>query len=302
MSSKQHKDLIQGSDEWKEWRMDKIGASDAVIIMGLGYITPLELYNQKKGLTPPSYVSAAMQRGSDLEEEARQWYIDQVEIEMKPTVTVCTQYPFLHASLDGIDSFSQKAVEIKCPGFNKLKLIKSGWYPEYIIQVQHQYLVNPYLDSIDICIYQGREHKVFEDKGIIIPVARDDEYIYKEMLPKLLDFYECLKNNTPPGEPKAEVVYEEMDSPSWTDIIEPLRQCRARLKDEQLLEKSILSHLKEMAKGSNCRGYGMTLTHTRVQGRVDYDSIPELKGIDLNAYRKPDTTRITVKLEGDSDE
>ena len=68
--------LEQRSPEWHKFRETHIGSSDAVIIMGLGYITPLDLYNQKKGLTLPSFVTPAMQRGTDLEEHASAWYIE----------------------------------------------------------------------------------------------------------------------------------------------------------------------------------------------------------------------------------
>jgi len=296
MNSKQLKEMIQGSDEWKAWRMDKIGASDAVIIMGLGYMTPLELYKQKKELAPPSFVSAAMQRGTDMEEEARSWYIAMTGIEVLPAVTLSSEYEFLHASLDGIDIFGQRALEIKCPGENKLKKLKSDpLSAEYYCQIQHQFLVNPNLEIIDLCIYQG-DLKVLPDQGHIVSVERDQAFI-DEMLPKLIEFNECLVNNIPPGEPKKVVEYDSIESDEWNELQAQLKECRAFRKNYQDLEKVLEEKVEALAQGRNCKGAGMTLTYTPVQGRVDYDSIPQLKGVDLNKYRKEATMRVSIKVE-----
>ena len=47
--------------------------------------------------------------------------------------------------------------------------------------------------------------------------------------------------------------------------------------------------------GGKVKGSGFMVYETTRKGSVDYKGIPALKGVDLNQFRKPDTTVWTVK-------
>ena len=55
-------DLVQGSLEWREFRKRKIGASDAPSVMGVGFLTPLQLWRIKVGLEPEKVPNSAGRR------------------------------------------------------------------------------------------------------------------------------------------------------------------------------------------------------------------------------------------------
>ena len=70
--------MQQNTEEWLEFRRDKIGASDAPIIMGKSpWKTPHQLWEEKIGVRTSSYETAAMRRGKDLESEARKHFEQQ---------------------------------------------------------------------------------------------------------------------------------------------------------------------------------------------------------------------------------
>ena len=64
--------LEQNTEEGFEFRKTKIGSSDAPIIMGESpWKTPQQLWEEKMGLKESSYENAAIQRGKQLEAQAR---------------------------------------------------------------------------------------------------------------------------------------------------------------------------------------------------------------------------------------
>jgi len=65
-------DLVQGTPEWKEFRKGKIGSSMAASIRGIGFKTPLQLFEDvmEDRETPDN---EAMRRGRDMEPVIRDW-------------------------------------------------------------------------------------------------------------------------------------------------------------------------------------------------------------------------------------
>ena len=116
--------IEQGSPEWFEQRRGKVTASRIADIMAktkLGYSTSRQNYlmqllcERLNGKVEESFKSAAMQRGNDLEPEARNWY--QLE-----TGEIVEQISFIDhpniddagASPDGLVG-NEGLIEIKCP-------------------------------------------------------------------------------------------------------------------------------------------------------------------------------------------
>jgi putative phage-type endonuclease len=183
--------MIQGSDCWKKWRLNKIGASDSVIIAGLSpWRTKQELWAEKLGLIEPQPVNSSMRRGMMLEGPARRCYEKMTGIDVVDAIKVSEDYSWCFASLDGISLDGKTLVEIKCTSKKNHELAKNGQIPEYYIpQVQHQIYVCG-VDSCDYFSYDGNE-------GIIVPVLRDDVYI-SNLLTMEKEFYNCMLNLTEP--------------------------------------------------------------------------------------------------------
>ncbi len=161
--------LIQGSDEWLELRKIKITATDASIIMGVNpWKTPLQLYKEKTSDISNTYTNERMQRGLDLEVEARELFIIQTGIEVQPKVIV---KDWLMASLDGMSECGNYVVEIKCPGEKDHALALKGKVPDhYYPQLQHQMYVCD-VNEMYYFSYDGLD-------GVIVNVQRDDNYMY----------------------------------------------------------------------------------------------------------------------------
>ena len=130
--------LEQNSDEWRQWRNNHIGASDASAILGLNpWRTPLQLWEEKV-LGWEKEMTSKMKKGQEMEKDARFSYESMKGILFPPIVAECELFPFISASFDGFNLLTKEAVEIKC-GYHSHCLAQTNQIPEYYIaQLQHQ--------------------------------------------------------------------------------------------------------------------------------------------------------------------
>jgi len=63
------------------------------------------------------------------------------------------------------------------------------------------------------------------------------------------------------------------------------------------MKEVIRKQLIALAADENCRGNGIRLQKTVTKGRVEYGDIPELKGVNLDPYRKEQTISWRVLVE-----
>jgi putative phage-type endonuclease len=276
-------DLKQGTSEWFDLRKSKITATDAVAIMGVSpWKTKYQLYQEKKSNSTPSFVNEGMKSGIELEPLARSLFVLKTGLFVEPKVVV---KDWAMASLDGIDPSNKHVVEIKCSGEKYHQLAMQGKIPDhYYPQLQHQMYVCD-VESMDYFSFDGID-------GITVKVKRDEEYIAK-MIEEELKFFECLKNNTPPENEKADYI-ERNDSlwqqcaSKWISVSESLKELE---KEEQQLREQLIF----LSGESNTKGAGISLCQVQRKGNIDYSKIPELSSIDLEKFRKKSTSswRIT---------
>lgn len=116
--------VLQGTSEWFEQRRGKVTASRIADLMAKtksGYSTSRQNYlmqllcERLTGKIEEGYKSSAMQRGNDLEAEARNWYqletgenVEEVSFIDHPKIN------FAGASPDGLVG-AEGLIEIKCP-------------------------------------------------------------------------------------------------------------------------------------------------------------------------------------------
>lgn len=165
-------DVEQGSAEWLLWRAAGIGASDTPTIMGQKpWKTPGELMHEK--LTPHlrHLPSAAMRRGTEMEPTARAYYVQKVGCPVTPACVQSTEYPWLRASLDGINVDAQKLVEIKCGESVYRHTMRTRMVPEYYFgQLQHILEVTGFTQMDFWCYLPFK-------RPIRLSVIRDERYI-----------------------------------------------------------------------------------------------------------------------------
>lgn len=111
--------LIQGTDEWLEWRKRGIGASEISACIGENpYCSPKQLLNKKLGINTKKdsdFSLSRMERGRNLEPLIRDEYINQTGNWVEPVCVFNEKYPWLLASLDGLSEDGKLVVEIKAP-------------------------------------------------------------------------------------------------------------------------------------------------------------------------------------------
>ncbi len=279
--------LQQNTPEWLEFRKGKIGASDCPIIMGESpWCSPLQLWERKLGISSEQVENFAMSRGKSLEEEARHAFMTETRISVTPEVIQHQTLPWLIASLDGLSIYERYAVEIKCPGKKDHELALNGFIPKhYFPQLQHQIEVTG-LDMIYYFSYDGKENALIE-------VKRDQKYI-DIMMAELLKFYKCMITCTPPE--LSERDYNIRMDDEWKELVKRWSYAKTDLDCAKDMEEIARARLIEASQSRNSRGFGVKVQKIMRCGSVDYSLIKELKGVDLDQYRKPasESWRITL--------
>lgn len=163
--------LKPDTQEWLQWRKTIISSTDAASIMGVNPYCKLDKLKQKKlGLISEEPVNQYMQRGKNLEAEARNKFNKDNDMDMQPLIIESSEHPFLGASLDGFCRIGDDTcfiLEIKCPQNKSMNEAKKGNVKQlYIAQIQHQLLTT----GADTCFYycydgiDGHTIEVYPDK------------------------------------------------------------------------------------------------------------------------------------------
>ncbi len=190
-------ELEQGTDEWREARLEKISGTR----LGMAIGTPVnqetlinELIAEKlTGEAKENFVNLAMAKGVEAEDFAVEEYEEQTgEITEKVGLCVSDEFDWMVNSPDRLikkEDKYVKAVEVKCPNADTLvKYIRNGGVPkEYLGQVMSYFLVNEDLEELDFVVYspliQTEQYRL-----CIINVKREDLKL-DEAKEKLLKFY-----------------------------------------------------------------------------------------------------------------
>lgn len=182
------------TNNWLEWRHGGIGASESAVLMGslpFSWKDILDLWKFKVGLIENDFIeNDAVKLGKQLEPEARDKYTEVTGIQVSPDCYERTDFPFIKASLDGINRKENHIVEIKCPGTTKFYEAKKGIVsPYYYSQIQQQAYCSGAV-SCDYWVYRKKEG------GILIKVPRNEEYI-QELIRRASIFWDMVETKTP---------------------------------------------------------------------------------------------------------
>jgi putative phage-type endonuclease len=269
--------MEQGTQEWLDLRRTKIGASDAAAILGIcPYRTAFQLWEEKV-LGKEQEKTSGMARGSSLEAEARECFEKATQLSVMPKVVIHGGRPWQMASLDGITFDGTTIVEIKCPNKEVHKMAEAGKIPDhYMAQIQHQFSVSDAVKGYYFS-YNGQQ-------GVIVEIFPDMMFI-SDMLSKEKKFYELMINKEAPALTDRD--YLKKDDPEWNSLAKEYIEVKDEIHILLQCKESIEEKLKALAGNKNAQGGGIRLTKSFCKGRVDYDAVPELIGVDLDPYRKP---------------
>lgn len=274
---------IQGSLEWLEFRKNKIGSSEAAIVMGLSpWCDAYTLWRRKLGLLPDEQENAAMKRGKELEPIAREEFFKLTGIAMTPVVKVHPEHSFMIASLDGMNiPDGDRIVEIKCGGEALHKLVFDDKIPDfYLAQVQHQLAVT----GLNYAYFMS----YFNGHSVIKTVDRDEAFIAK-LIEAEKDFFRRLREFDPP-----QAKHMAVDTAEMREAVDRYRLAADMVTRAEEMRDQARNELLLLSKGECIEGFGLKVTHYAQKGTIDYGKIPELEGVDLDKYRKPPSIRTRI--------
>lgn len=289
--------LEQNTQEWLDYRKDKIGASDMPIILGISpYCSPYELWRKKLGFAEEQSETFSMQRGKNLEPFVRNHINDITEYKFDPLVITSPHFDWAIASLDGVDLKHKIALEIKCTSEKNHKMIKSDNCPEvFYPQIQWQMACGD-LERVMIAHFFG-------DEIVQAVFRRDDIYIETTLIPAAKEFYQCMVGCTPPEATEkdyVQIVDEEFESLAHKWI-----QTHKELDSLKKKEEGIKKHLIDLTDDGNCRGYGILIKKKTRKGSIDWNDLwekacqkfPLEKEFNPESHRKEDIWYWDVRAE-----
>ena len=171
-------DIIQRTPEWIEIKRGKMSASNAETIIANGKGLETYIYNLMaeyySSAEKENYINADMQRGIDLEPEARLEFEFYTNLDVQE-VGFIEYNEFIGVSPDGLIG-DDGLIEIKCPNdsiYFKV-LLSDNIKPEYIAQMQMQM----YVTDRQYCYFVSYNPN-FEKSLYIKKINRDKEMIEK---------------------------------------------------------------------------------------------------------------------------
>jgi len=161
---KVHYDLIQQTQDWFEIKWGKIGGSTSAGLFIKSDTLMLNLLAERteQFQLTDSFSSAAMDRGNELEPEARQELELYTGLKFKECGWMqCEEIEILGISPDGITECETIHCEIKCPGAKKhIETCLADEIPlDHIAQLIHYFTVNPKCETVYFVSYRPESIK-----------------------------------------------------------------------------------------------------------------------------------------------
>jgi putative phage-type endonuclease len=281
--------IEQGTSDWHKFRAEGIGSSDAAAVLGISpWKTPLQLYEEKVNpKTEEGPTNWAMQRGHEMEPKARAAYEILHDIEMPAALVVHPLYPYIRASLDGYNKERKRILEIKCPGKEDHDFAKKGVLPlKYFAQVQHQLFAT----GAEACHYWSFDGEA----GVLVEVLPDEVFITK-LITEEMKFWKMVQDRTPPPPSDRDYV-EEVDGET-AELLSLWKKAKRKMEGAEAEMESLKEAILSKLHHPRIRACGVKVYRSSRKGAVEYNKIPELRGVNLEIYRKPASEYFTISLD-----
>jgi putative phage-type endonuclease len=279
--------LKQNTPEWHRWRLEGIGASDAPVVMGEApFRTRRFLWSVKTGLAKESAVGPAARRGRALEHTARSAYERYTGIQIKPLCLVHDGLKWMRASLDGLSFDGTIALEVKCPWGNRDRAaLREGRIPHhYYAQVQHQLEVLG-VEELHYWSFDGRA-------GTLVKVRHDREYVAKLLEAETAFWLRVVERHWPDEGDELNL----SNNLQWRSAASRYRMAKLKLDHAAREEQYAREELEMLATARRTYGCGTEVLRSFRRGAIEYSRIPELRGVDLEPYRKTPVGLVRINI------
>ena len=286
--------LIQGTNEWLQWRSRGVGASDVAALFGKSpYKTKRDLWVEKAGLCEPDEPddeskAFIMRKGHEIEAEIREMFLKSTGVDLEPA---CFERDVIfRASLDG---YEQKTgvLEAKLVGRETLKKAAQGEIPEHHrIQIQAQL----FTAEADKAFWGGKAPKVKD--GVVVEIGRDEKLI-SQIKVEVEVFWESLQSGKAPELAKGDTLFLQ-DQAALSLAVE-LKNLKAQKDEIEARYKELDERLKGLAPHSKTKIGELLVLEVERSGSIDYAKIPEIKALEkdyLESFRKKPSVYKTIKF------
>jgi len=288
---------LQQNKAFHDLRRTGIGGSDVAAVLKISpWTTPYQLWLQKTGRKDPEDISNKpyVQRGIVGEKTCR--LLLEREYLKSFTPKFWTGKEAWHrCSDDGYNEDLNMILEIKCMNEKShLECVEKNIAPKYYdCQVQWNLFVSGASKCLFVSFRPEDEalHKIeiLPDPEVQAALAKAVDYFWTEYV---------AKDKAPPFEAGDSV---EDKSDEFKHMCQLLAETTA---ERDALDATIDAIKKDMAKrveqsgAPRIVGFGYSVSRETRKGSVDYSKIKELNNVNVEAYRKPDTTYYVVKKVG----
>lgn len=232
-------------------------------------------------------VTPAMQHGTAMEPATRAAYETQTGLIMQPVVLEDGNYS---ASLDGMTIDGGLVLEIKCPlrgaQSDLWQDVSTGQVPaHYMTQVQHQLMVSG-AETAHLWVFDGIN-------GLLHTIERD-EAAMNAIREGWDNFQQHLDKDIPPPLTDADTVVR--DDRAWSEAAAAFTEAKTAADAADAALAQAKERLVSLAQHPREAGAGVCVTRFWKAGSVAYKNIPELKVVDLDAYRAKAREEVRVSI------
>lgn len=299
-------------EEWKELRSHYIGGSDAAAVVGLNaFSSPYALWAEKTGKAPGFSGNLATEVGTYLEEFVAQKFAAETgkRVRKSNQSFFNSDYPWAIANIDREIIGEDAGLEIKTTSELNMKKFRGGEYPaNYYCQCVH-YLAMTGKQRWYLAVLIGnRDFRWFT-------IERDEAEIAALMAAEA-DFWEMVKNNTPPvadGSQATTAAIKTIYAESNEDTVDLTLENTAlaqyialgkQIAELEAMRDEAANKIKSFmgdAGGGECDGFRVSWKSST---RRTFDSkrfAKENPGLDLAGYYKETSTRTfrVTELKGE---
>lgn len=282
-----------------EERQKYIGASELGAVLGIDkYRTPLDVYNEKLGLSVPFEGNRHTERGNRMEKIAAELYTEMTgkKLRRHSEAYIHHKHPYIVGHVDRTVVGMRRIAEIKCPSLGAYRRIQREGLPDSMIVQLQSYLGLSGIREGEWIIFCA------DQMDILNFTIEFDPAIYQAAIDAAVDLWE---NHiipkippTPDAADKPALEFAKIggdiikrDDPQWAEAAQLLREADQLKKDGEELYELAKEKVKDAIEGEHGRyeGAGLRLYYTQQAGRTSFDKKtlakehPEIK---LTRYEK----------------
>ena len=154
----------------------------------------------------------------------------------------------------------------------------------YYAQVQHQLEVSG-AEELHYWSFDGKA-------GTLVTVRHDREYVAKLLETETAFWLRVLEQRWPDEGDELNL----SNDPQWRTAASRYRTARLKLDRATLEERYARQELEKLATARRTHGCGAEVLRGLRRGAVDYSRIPELRGVNLEPYRKQPVEVVRINL------